>query len=612
MSKIICVFSKIYTISKLKNKLIISFSVLIFVLVLLIGLVMHIVMQRKFEEAEKNSLRMSMIQLNNSIDYFYEAYMGKTDMTFNNSELAHLIMKQNGDIAEATDSQRKIGGILGQLTSDLKYPEMKSSYYFGGYIKAKLFVDNDSLSSYAGDISAYSEIEDQEWCRKLFTESRTFSWESNVQYNNFNNIVLSRRLMDFNTVKDIAVLRLYIPITRLKNIIDSNIHDHIKSLLYVDENYKIITTSGDKKYTSSDFLDGIKHLKLSGNVVNTKVYGNTILIGSITSNITKWKLIFVTPTTYITEKTRFITSFTAFMIIISIIICILIATIISSFITRRIDILVEKTKSIASGDLSVNVKIKGNDEIAELDRCFNNMMEQINNLIQNDYKTKIIINKTKFELLQEQINPHLLYNTLSMICLISKRTNQLDVLNISQNLISFYKGILNKGRVISSISAELKMVRCYIEITRFVYDLEIDTVFDIEDGIEDCYSIKLLLQPIVENAIVHGIRPNKEGKLKITGKKFEKSIKFTVSDNGAGMEMDALERLQSDSCRQKNDKGYGLSNVIHRISLFFDDSYGVHIDSQVGEGTTVEISIPALNEAEIQKWLEDRYLQDII
>jgi two-component system, sensor histidine kinase YesM len=605
------------TTFKLKFKLSLAFSLFISMLILLIGLTVNNVLQNKMEESEENYIKMNMLQLNNTIDYFYQVYMGKSDMLFGNSELISLIKSHSENIADTIDTQQKILKFLYQLQMNLKYPELKSSYYFGGDLSVKLYVRNHALLSYASDISSYDEIKDQKWCQRLFTEKNMFSWESNLDANNtaqnsIGYISFSRRLLDLETVKDIAVLRVSIPVSRIKNILKNNIQNHIQSFFYVDERGNIIAKYGDDKYTNIDFFKKVNKQEHSDNIEDLTVYGKKVKIGSVVSELTGWKLIYITPIVYITEKTRFITTFITVMIIVSVLVSIFIATVISTFITKRVKILEKKTKRIISGDFSVDVVISGNDEITELDRCFNKMVEKINDLIYNEYKSKIIVNQTKFEMLQEQINPHLLYNTLSMICYISKKNNQADALNISQNLINFYKGVLSKGKVITPISSELDMIRYYIEITRFVYNLDLDVLIDVEEKIRSCYSIKLFLQPIVENAIVHGIRPNRTGKLEISCKLVDECLKFTVSDNGIGIKIDSLEQIHSTLYDFGTNKGYGIKNVVRRIKLFFGDDYGVIINSQIGVGTVVEITIPALDEVEMKEWLDNRYLHETI
>lgn len=236
------------------------------------------------------------------------------------------------------------------------------------------------------------------------------------------------------------------------------------------------------------------------------------------------------------------------------------------------------------------------------------MINRINNLIESEYKSEITINKTKLELLQEQINPHLLYNTLSTISYISKKSNQTEIMEVTNNLIIFYRGILNGGRIVSTLRAEIDMAKRYCEIIKFVYNLDVEVVFDIDEEILNYYSIKLFLQPIVENSIIHGVRTAVSGVIIVSTKVMGDNIQFIVSDNGVGMNEEKLSYLRSLARTGSEDKGYGLSNVIRRINLFFGSDYGLDIESTLGIGTTTVIKIPKLTEPEINSLLEKKYL----
>lgn len=151
------------------------------------------------------------------------------------------------------------------------------------------------------------------------------------------------------------------------------------------------------------------------------------------------------------------------------------------------------------------------------------------------------------------------------------------------------------------------MVKRYIEIMRFVYHLNIEFTVEVEQEIMDCYSIKLILQPIVENAVVHGLRPKNGGSLIISGYQKENTILLEVSDDGVGMNENTLKDIEYELSSSHHEKGYGMTNVIGRINLFFGSSYDVDIISMPDAGTTVTVRIPRLNEFEMESLLENRY-----
>ncbi len=598
------VFEWIYYDWKLKYKLIVFFLLITMIPILSVGLFSHVISQKYLEDAEKKSLNNSIVQLNNAIDDFYELYMHKCIMIYSNTEIQDILTRLNRDIVEQTETNRSIQSILGDLVMDIRYPFMKSFNYYGGKMRAELYVQNSTIVPNGIDIFSFGCIEDQNWCKELFESQRYFNWLPNVMdADGREYVVLNQRLVNFSTAKDIAILRLYIPVDRIVNLIEKNLHSSAVSLLYVDSDFNSILTFGDVS-NSTEYINTVRQHNPIEGVTDIRIGKERMLLGVANSRITGWKLIYLVPTSLISDKTRYITYITLVATAASVFLCVGVASLLSSVITKRIRILVDKTNRISGENLSVDQRLKGNDEIGQLDKNFNDMIDRINNLIESQYKSKIIINQTKFEQLQEQINPHMLYNTLSMIGLTAKQAKQQGILEVTNNLISFYRGILNRGRIISSLRAEVEMVKRYLDIMRFVYDLDINAVFDIDDSILDYYSIKLFLQPIVENSIIHGIRPKKEGNLIITAEEYEDGIMFVVSDDGVGMDEETVKRL----VRTPDEKGYGVSNVIKRIDLFFGSRYGVKIASTPGAGTEVTITIPKLTEEQIQGMLKDRYM----
>lgn len=594
---------RLYYDFKLRNKLIIAFSVLVLLPIVFIGLSSNLISKKYLLESEKNSLKQSMEQLNNTIDNFFEIYMNKSEMIFNSQELQEAIIKENSNLVDQLASHDKIARIIGQLTNDVRYPFMKNSYYFGGSLKVVIYPMNKNLSPDGDGIRSYEDIENEEWCRELHKSGRLFSWQSNVADKNGSHyIAMNRRLLDFNSSLDIAVLRLYIPVERIRNIVEKNIHSHAHGLLFVDDKLKNIVAAGEIS-KNEDFQRQIMEMKLVEGVNEVSINGTGYIIGYLNSSTTGWKLLYVTPVREITNKIRTITLITLVTVVVSIFMCIIIATLVSSFVTRRINLLVNKTNCINGDNLSIPMEIRGADEIGQLDKNFNSMIVRINTLIHNEYKTKIIANKIRLELLQEQINPHMLYNSLSMIGMIAGKANHTEILNVSNHLINFYKGILNKGKIVSSLRSEIEMVERYIEIMKFVYRLDIDTIIDVDEGILDYYSIKLILQPIVENSIMHGIRPKGGGTIVISGKVINDRIEVIVSDDGIGMERSVMESLRSTLRNGNDDRGYGLGNVIKRINLYYGDSYGVNFEDTPGGGVTVTASIPIITQEEMQLFL---------
>jgi two-component system, sensor histidine kinase YesM len=218
------------------------------------------------------------------------------------------------------------------------------------------------------------------------------------------------------------------------------------------------------------------------------------------------------------------------------------------------------------------------------------------------------LNQTRLEMLQEQINPHLLYNTRMTISYTAAKNNQQEIKQLSDWLGKFYRGILNRGNVISSLYDELEMVKRYISIMEMVYSLKITTNFDIDPDTFECYSLKLILQPIVENAIIHGIRAQKTGTIKIrTRKQGQRRLIIHVIDDGLGMNTETCDALNSLILDGRTNKGYGVGNVIRRVLLFFGQDASVRFRSREGKGTNIRICLPFLSKEEMIQLIGIRF-----
>lgn len=597
MKKLTGFFKSLYFNSRLKQKMLASYTVILLLMISIMGVLLYYVLQG-YMEYEKKLLSQNMVQLNYAMDSFFEIYMSKSDMIFNNTDLQRTITRNNNDMEDVLTSLSQIEKTATQYLSDIRYPYIKGTYYFGGTMKAMWYVINDTLRPNGQDIFSFADIQDEPWCRELAASKNTYAWQSDVDYKGSKYIVMSRKLIDFSNEKMIGVLRIYIPISRVQSIIADNINSSEYDFLYADGS-KAIVSVGSLFVNAADPYGVIKPLALDRGINSLTVGGHRYLGGYLTSGTTGWRLVYLTPLQAVMNKIRMFALIITATILVSILICTVLASLVSTFVTKRVRILVDKTNRVRQGNLQVESSLAGNDEIGQLDKNFNEMVFRLNQLIENDYKSQIAVNRTKFELLQEQINPHLLYNTLSTISYNAKKSNQTETMEIANNLINFYRGILNDGRLACCIRSEIEMIKRYVEIMKFVYRLDTEVVYELDEEALDYYSIKLILQPIVENAILHGVRTAESGTVVISSRILENALQFIVSDNGVGMPEEKLVCLRAAQKGGAGEKGYGLTNVMNRIDLFFGSGYGVEINSSPDMGTTVCVTVPKLTREEI-------------
>ena len=261
----------------------------------------------------------------------------------------------------------------------------------------------------------------------------------------------------------------------------------------------------------------------------------------------------------------------------------------SRIFTRKIEELTKNMDQVNHGSREVTVSSDSEDEVCILINSFHNMMDEINRLIDEVYVNKIALKEYELKALQAQINPHFLYNTLSMMNWMAIRSNQMEISKVTLALSTFYRTALSKGEDVVTVENCIQNMQAYLEIQLTMHDNNFTVDWDIDPTIKNEKMPKLLLQPVVENAIEHGIDEKEDGdkKLFLSFRGNGDDVEITVRDNGMGMPQEKAETLVTYQA-----KGYGLKNVNDRIRLLYGEKYGIQIFSAPDEGTTVVMRFP--------------------
>jgi len=274
-------------------------------------------------------------------------------------------------------------------------------------------------------------------------------------------------------------------------------------------------------------------------------------------------------------------------------ILILMTLVFSNTFVKRINKLNHQMKIVEGGNLKIEVYSNSTDEIGELSNSFGKMLNKINTLINEVYHSRIIQKEAELRALQAQINPHFLYNALSLINWKAIMIDAMEISQLTNNISKFYRTILNGGKDVISVDDEINNIKCYIEIQLTFHKNSFDVEYNFKDNIYNYNMIKMVLQPIVENAIDHGIDQKREGRGKLAIEGFVKDdhIIFTVQDNGPGMEKEKI-----GAAFLLDTGGYGLKNVQERLKIFFGEKFGISITSEKGSNTCVTIEIPTYSQ----------------
>lgn len=284
-------------------------------------------------------------------------------------------------------------------------------------------------------------------------------------------------------------------------------------------------------------------------------------------------------------------------------ICIVLLVLLGYLFSRRIvsclERLTENMNQIHLGFRKVTVSSSSNDEVGVLIRSFRRMMDQMNHLISEVYEGKIRLQNSEMKALQAQINPHFLYNSLSIINWKALEAGEEEISRVTLALSTYYRTSLNRGETMTTVENELNNIRAYLKIQLIMHDNSflVKENITLDTEAMNLQTPKLILQPFVENAIDHGLDlSEKEEKcLTVSAREDEDSILFEIEDNGAGMEKERAQEITS-----YQSKGYGVRNVCERIRVLYGAAGSVRVDSSPGKGTKVTIRIPKKTEKRME------------
>ncbi|MCI1955049.1 MAG: sensor histidine kinase [Oscillospiraceae bacterium] len=258
------------------------------------------------------------------------------------------------------------------------------------------------------------------------------------------------------------------------------------------------------------------------------------------------------------------------------------------------------TERVAKGDFTETTTVRATDEVEILAESFNNMQSEIGRLIENIKEEQNRRRVMELQLLQEQINPHFLYNTLDAIVWLAEGGQDEQVVAMVASLSKFFRSMLSEGRDFITIDEETRHISSYLEIQKIRYRDILDYEIRVDEELSQYRILKLTLQPLVENALYHGIKNKRRGgKITVDGHRRGNEVVFTVSDDGVGMTEREQDELRKAVKRENGTsrRGFGLANVDERLRLHYGESYGLSFTSAPGKGTAFIVRIPLRKKA---------------
>ena len=562
---------------KLRYKLAIFYSLFCFLPVMLLFLLSFLQMRSIIDDKEKLNLQSYLQQSVSSMDRTLDGYNSLSDYIAFDRTLAEAFSMEYGTPYEQYE----------QLTQKVDPILRSSSYFHGGMQRITIYTDN-GMVKHDTTVAPVSEIEETDWYQKTL-EHPGLNWFVNYP----EKTLFSARKLAFSGARegvnilymDVDYQKLFTPYAEtLISECGLYITDQEGKLVFEESRFSGKNQNYDLTY--SEFLEQRDR--------GSADY--TILCEQ--SNTTGWTVWLYQPVGLAGESMRPIGVMAGVTILICIFAAVLAYFITSGMVSGRIERLTCLMQEVQEGSMDMQVGSDDRDEIGMLYRGFGSMMKRIRTLINEIYLGKITQKEAELKALQAQINPHFLYNTLSLINWKALAAGEEDISRMTLAMSTFYRTALNRGRNVLQVEAELSNTRAYLEIQSMLHDGDFDYEIEVQPEILQCESLNLILQPLVENAIHHGIEEKTDGrgKISVRGWKEDNCVWFMVEDNGVGMEQKVADKILT-----MESKGYGVRNVDERIRLCYGEKYAMKVESVVGKGTKMTIHFPAKQLVDIQK-----------
>lgn len=450
---------------------------------------------------------------------------------------------------------------------------------------------------------------DNEYFKSLASNAETKVWSTNAvagyDPEGGNYLYFLRSIPNFGVSNGLIQMQI-----REKSIFDiykDSSFGKNSTIFIIDENGYIISHSNKEKISTKIQASIIENINQNLGSFTTEIDGKNYMIVYNAIASSKWTLIATIPMDYIQSNNQWLLNTNLIIIMISFIFVILISVWVSSKIASPLERVGKAMKRLEKGDFEVRLDYDSDNEIGKIYKRYNAMAAEIKNLMEVIRKEEKKKKEAYIKVLQAQIKPHFLYNTLFTIKCLASIKKQPQIEELLDSLIKLLMASISKGGEFVSVYEEIEYIKNFALIQKYRFEDKFKVIFNISSEIQNCIVPKLIIQPIVENAIVHGMDTEISFiEVKIEGRLEGEDIVFRIRDNGKGIDADKINMmLQASENKNKNGfNGMGIKNVNERIKLYFGDQYGLYYLSNIENGTEVIMRLPVIiDERGIQKYV---------
>jgi two-component system sensor histidine kinase YesM len=583
---------------KLQTKIFLYFILVVLIPLVSLGIFSYLNSTKLLEKQVLHQQSQTIGLIENNIQLMLDDVQDISSYIMNNETFQNLLNQPKPD--EYSRSQQTMLAYLSNLKTAKSYISFIIVYGENG------FVYRDFKDFYREVVPYQQLIETPIYIATAAKEGEAnwmFSSDPLFPYlQQYNEVMVGRRVTNiYDADQKLGMLFMGI---RREALLDSIQDIEISAtthLLLVDDNYNLVASnqkSRDIEYYRDGDLDFKKRLLNPGQAPVIRVNGLDYYVSTAQVEPYEWKVVSLTPLKEIRQQHQVLLKFTLIASISLLLIVALLSIFLSRNVTSPIRRLLRSMNDFKRGDFNQKVAVESRDEVGLLTQKYNQMVAELNELIQKVYISQTNQKMIELKTLQAQIEPHFLYNTLDYIFLNSKINGDDDTAEVVRSLSQLFRISLNRGSDYYSLENEINQIKAYVNIQQARFPHRFKTEYAIDPAVEPYLTSKLLLQPIVENAIIHSFdyKEKGQGLLRIAGFLSEKCITFTVEDNGKGMTEQQVATLLEVSAQGSG--GYGIKNVNERLTMLFGEDYRLHIASTIGTGTTVTIRLPIIHNEE--------------
>ena len=577
--------------SSIRTSLIVSFSILILSALLVFLFVSLNYTQDRILNNSISYTTQIIDLINHDIDSYIDYMENISLLVSNNNDVQQYLFAQ-------TTSPEQQKTLFGRIQAQFKTviesrSDISNIVVFSNSGRSIVNTGNEVLNEY---ISLY----DLEWAMEAIKRDDGTSLSSSHVQNMIRNkyqwvVTLSRAIRNPYTNERAGLFFIDLNYDIISDLCENNSMGDMGYIYILDEDGNVIYHPQQQLIYSGLKEERIQEvLKSDSRYFVTNEGDHSRLYTISKSEKTGWTVVGVAYTAELMkgkEETQLIYLLTAGILLAG---AVIIAIVMSSTITKPIKVLKDSMKEVEKGNFeSANIELHSKNEIGSLSNSFNVMTQEIQNLMEQNIVEQRQKRKSELKALQSQINPHFLYNTLDSIIWMSEGGKTKEVVLMTSSLAKLMRQSFSNQAETVSIDKEIEYVRSYLTIQKMRYKDKLEFEISIDESIRHAEIVKLVLQPIVENAIYHGIKYKDEiGLIRIEGFEKDGKIVIMIKDNGAGMDKETLEHILEENKENYRSNGVGIYNVHMRLQLYYGPDYGIKYESRLGAGTIATVTIP--------------------